>query len=132
MSIGLSYTPDAGSPVYNIVIDNFTSQEIPRIYQANADFTNSANGTTILNGPAFREKYLWAIDAIVSKTEAIDINNMFISWDTDRANGLAVAIGLTDDNFGATVNTSVIITTPPSFTYYSGSLMAISMGLTEI
>lgn len=130
--IGLSYTPDSGSPVYNILFKEFTSRDLPRSYLNNAAFSNSANGTVVLAGPAFRQKYAWAIDCHLTKADAIELRDLFEAWDADRANGLPVACGLTDETFGATINTSVLITTPPTFSYYSQSLVITNIGLTEV
>ena len=130
--IGLSYTPDSGSPVYNILFKEFTSRDMPRSYLNNAAFSNSSNGTVILDGPAFRQKYAWAIDCHLTKVEAIELRDLFEAWDTDRSNGLPVACGLSDQTFGPQIDTSVIITTPPTFSYYSENLVIINIGLTEV
>lgn len=130
--IGLSYTPDSGSPVYNVLFRDFTSRELPRTYLSNAAFSNSANGTVILDGPAFRQKYAWAIDCQLSKADALELKALFEAWDTDRSNGLPVACGISDQTFGDQIDTSALITTPPSFTYFSRNLVIVNIGLTEV
>ena len=130
--IGLSYTPSGGSPVYNIVLDNFGDQGMPRTYDGSANYTDSANGAAILNGPAYSQKYIWAISSIVTDTVALDFDAMFKAWDTDRAAGLPAVCGVSDTTFGPQVDTEVLFITPPSYTYMGPSLTMISFGIKEV
>lgn len=130
--IGISFTPSGGSPIYSFVFYNFGGNELPRVYQDNASFTQSANGTSILAGPAYRQKYIWAISSVIETTEAEQIDAMFKAWDTDRSNGLPAACGVTDETFGPVVNASAIFSTAPSYTRMGPKLTMISFGLTEV
>lgn len=130
--IGLSYTPSGGSPVYNIVLGNFGDQAFPRTYLDSASFDQSASGATLLTGPAYSQKYQWVISSVVDTAIAEQFDAMFQAWDADRAAGLAVACGITDNTFGATVNTSVIFVTAPSYTYMGPAYTMVSFGLQEI
>ena len=133
MSIAISYTEQQDdNTVYNIVIKNFTSEEIPRTYQGNFNIGQSANGASVMSGPAYRQKYIWAISAIVSKADALSIDAMFRDWDADRAVGESAAVGVADDTWGATVNSNAVFSTPPSFTYLNGSDTLVTFGLTEV
>jgi hypothetical protein len=130
--IGVSFTPSAGSPVYNIIFDNFGSTDMPRTYQQGADFDRSAMGTNILTGPAYRQKYMWAMSSIVPTSQAESFDEMFQAWDTDRSAGLPVAIGVSDTTFGSTVNTSAVISTAPSYVRLSPTHTLVSFGMMEV
>jgi len=130
--IGVSFTPSGGSPVYNFVFDNFGDNAIPRTYQSSATFTQSANGTSILDGPGFRQKYIWAFSSVVPSAEAAQFDAMFQAWDTDRAAGLPAAVGITDETFGPTVTTSAVISTPPTYVYMGPQLMMVAFALAEV
>ena len=130
--IGVSYTPSGGSPVYSFVFDNFGDNALPRSYQGGASFDQSANGTSIIGGPAFRQKYVWVISSIVTEGEAASFDEMFQAWDTDRAAGLPVAMGITDDTFGPSVSTSAVVSTSPSYVRMGPKFMLVSFSLTEV
>ena len=130
--IGISYTPDAGSPVYSFQIDNFGDNAMPRTYVGSFDFTQSTNGTNILGGPAYAQKYQWVISTVMDTTDAQSFDAMFRAWDTDRAAGLTAACGISDETWGATVNTSAIFVTAPSYTRLSPILTLVSFGLQEV
>jgi len=129
--IGISYTPSGGSPVYNFVLDNFGGNEMPRSYLASAEFSQSANGASIINGPAYSQKYQWAITTVMPTVDAGSFDAMFRDWDQDRASGLPVACGVTDTTFGADVNADVVFVTPPSYTYFGPGFSLVSFGLME-
>ena len=130
--IGVAYTPSGGSPVYNFVFDNFGDNALPRSYQGGASFDQSANGTSIIGGPAFRQKYIWVISSIITQVEAASFDEMFQAWDTDRAAGLPVAMGITDDTFGPSVSTSAVVSTSPSYVRMGPKFMLVSFSLTEV
>ena len=130
-SIGIAFT-DSGSTVHNVVISSFAQGDFPRQYLASGGFSNSANGALIVDGPAYRQKYFWTIAAIIPSADALAIDAMFQAWDADRAGGLPVACGITDQTFGPTVSTSAVFSTPPTFTYQGGNVTLVSLGLTEV
>lgn len=130
--IGLSYTPSGGSPVYNIVLSNFGDDGLPRSYDGSANYTDSANGAAILDGPAYLQKYSWAVSSLVPKALALEFDEMFRAWDTDRAAGLPAVCGLSDTTFGPQVDTQVLFITPPSYTYMGPVLTMVSFGLKEV
>ena len=129
--IGVSFTPSGGSPVYNFVFNNFGDNALPRSYQSEASFSQSANGTTILDGPAYRQKYIWVFSSIIPTSEAVQLDAMFQAWDTDRSNGLPVACGVTDETFGSTVTTSAVFSTPPTYVRMGPQFTMVAFGLTE-
>lgn len=130
-SIGVSFTPQAGSPVYSFVFRNFGGNEMPRTYADSVGFSESANGTTILGGPAYTQKRIWAISSMIPTTEAESFDAMYRAWDADRAAGYPVACGITDDTFGATVNTSAVFSTAPTYMRAGPQYTVVSFGLTE-
>lgn len=130
--IGISFTPNAGSPVYNFIFSEFSGAELPRTYQSSATFIQSSNGASIITGAPYRQKYIWAVSSPMTKAEAASLDAMFQAWDADRANGLAAAVGIIDQTFGAEVNTSAVFSTPPSYTRMSPTHMMVSFGLTEV
>ena len=129
--IGISYTADGGS-VYNFQIDNFGDNAMPRSYVGSASFDMSANGASILGGPAYRQKYQWVVSTIMQTTEAETFDTMFQAWDADRAAGLTAACGVIDQTWGPDVSTSAVFVTPPSYTRLSPILTLVSFGLQEV
>lgn len=129
--IGVSYTPNAGSPVYSFTFSEFTDGGLPRQYVNNASFDFSANGASIITGPAYAQKHIWAVSSVLSNAEAASFDAMFKAWDADRATGLPAAVGIIDQTFGAEVNTSAVFSTAPSYSKFSHTHMVVSFGLTE-
>jgi len=129
--IGLSYTASGGT-VYNFILDNFGGSDLPRSYTSTASYSQSANGTTVLEGPATRQKYQWAISSVMDSSRAPALDEMFRAWDTDRAAGLPVACGITDNTFGAEVSAAVVFVTPPSYDYMGPGYTLASFGLQEV
>lgn len=129
--IGISFTPSGGSEL-SFVFNNFGGNELPRLYLSTASFAVSANGTSILGGPAYRQKYQWIMSSVVEKAEAEQIDQLFQAWDTDRAQGLPAACGIVDQTFGPEVSTNAIFVTPPSYVRYGPRLMLVSFGLEEV
>jgi len=130
--IGISFTPSGGSPVYNIIIDNFGGTDMPRTYQENVSFEKSATGSSLLTGPAYRQKYMWAISTVVTTAIAQEIDSLFRDWDTDRAAGLAVACGVADTTFGSQVNASAVFSVSPTYVRLSPKYTLVSFGLMEV
>jgi len=129
--IGISYTADSGT-AYTFQIDNFGDNAMPRTYTASANFDMSANGASILGGPAFKQKYQWVIATIMPTATAENFDEMFQAWDTDRASGLTAACGITDQTWGPDVDTNAVFVTPPSYTRLSPQLTLVSFGLQEV
>lgn len=129
--IGISYTADGGT-AYTFQIDNFGDNAMPRSYTSTASFDMSANGASILGGPAYRQKYQWVISTVMQTTDAENFDAMFQAWDTDRSSGLTAACGITDQTWGAVVDTNAVFVTPPSYTYMGPQLTLVSFGLQEV
>lgn len=117
---------------HNIVIDNFGDNAMPRTYIGNIDFQQSVNGTSILGGPAYAQKYQWVISTIMDKTVALDFDALFQAWDTLRATGAAAACGIIDTTWGPQVNANAVFVTPPSYTRLGPELALVSFGLMEV
>jgi len=129
--IGLSYTSSSEGS-YNFVLDNFGGNELSRTYSGQAAFSYSVGGSSIINGPAFRQKFVWSISSVVTRQEAIEFDKMFRAWDADRAIGLASAVGVTDTCFGDTVEGDAVFSVPPSYTRMGPVHTMISFGLSEV
>ena len=132
MSLGISYTPVSGSPVYDITFTEFTDTSLPRSYIGDVSYEMSANGATILSGPAFRQKYIWVISCHQTPVKAQELDAMFRAWDEDRSNGYSAAVGIVDNTFGTQVSTSALFSTSPSYVYVSPSITLVSFGLSEV
>ena len=94
--IGISYTASGGT-AYSFQIDNFGDNAMPRSYVGSASFELSANGASILGGPAFRQKYQWVVSSVMNTVVAQEFDAMFRSWDADRGAGLTAACGIVDE-----------------------------------
>ena len=130
MGISISFTASGGQ-VYNLTVPYFTDDNLPRSYGPTGTFSNSANGSSILAGPAFAQKFIWAVSTLMEKSEAEQVDAMYRAWDADRAAGLAVAVGLLDETFGGAVSASATFTTPPSY-QATGTKFIVDFGLTEV
>ena len=133
-SIAVSFTPSTGvpTPPYDFQFRNFGDNNIPRVYDNSASFNPSANGANALTGPAYAQKRIWAVSSIVNTSDATYFDEMYRAWDADRAAGKPVACGVVDDTFGATVTTSAIFSTAPTYTRMGPNHTMVSFGLTEV
>ena len=129
--IGVSYTSESAS-VYSFVFSNFVDSALPRQYTNNASFNFSANGASIVTGPSYNQKNIWAVSAVLPNADAADFNTMFQAWDEDRSAGFPAAVGITDTTFGDTVDTSAVFSTAPTFSKFGPGHMIVSFGLTEV
>ena len=129
-SIGIAYSGSGGS--YNVILNEFTTQELPRSYSNDAEYQQGISGATLLAGPAFKQKYVWAISARVDRTTAENLDGLFNSWDQDRADGLPAACGVVDQTFGSSVSVNAIFSTAPQFEYLNQHHFIVSFGLTEV
>jgi hypothetical protein len=130
--IGISYTPQGGGQVYSLQLNNFGDNSFPRSYVDSVQFDLSANGTNIMGGPAYSQKYQWVISSLVQAEDALTFDELYRDWDADRAQGLAAAVGIIDQTFGPPVNTSAVFVTAPRYTYTSPRLTLVSFGLREV
>ena len=132
-SITISYAAQHGAnTTYSLEIKQFTGEDLPRSFQGAFAFDSSANGTSILTGPSYQEKRIWAISTPLNDTDTTTLYNMFKAWDTDRAAGLSVACGIVDDTFIETVSVNAVFSTPPSFSQMGGYGYAVDFGMTEV
>lgn len=129
-SIGIAYSGSGGA--YNVILSEFTEQALPRSYSNDAGYQPGLAGATLLSGPAFRQKYVWAVSAKVDRETAVRFRQLFESWDGDRANGLAAACGVVDQTFGAAVSVNAIFSTAPEFVYINEHYFVLTFGLTEV
>lgn len=130
--IGISYTPSSGSPVYSLQFDNFGDNAFPRSYVNSVQFDLSANGTNIMGGPAYSQKFQWVVSSIVDSADALTFDQLYRSWDADRAEGRSAAVGIIDQTFGPDVDTSAVFVTAPVYTYMGPKLTMVSFGLQEV
>ena len=132
-SITISYTAQHGAnTAYSLEIKQFSGEDLPRSFQGGFAFDSSVNGTSILAGPSYQEKRLWAISAPLNDADTATLYNMFKAWDTDRAAGLPVACGVVDDTFVETVSSNAIFSTPPSFSQLGEYGYIADFGMTEV
>lgn len=85
-----------------------------------------------MTGPAYSQKKIWAIEAYMTPSEAEVVYNLFESWDSDRALGLPVACSIEDNTLFSQVVSSVVISTPPSFSEAGPAYFYVNIGLTEV
>ena len=131
-AIAIAFTQQTGAQAsWNLVFSQFTSQDYPRQWLPEAKFDRSVTGAVVLDGPQYRQKYLWTIDCIVTKTEAEQLHALYEAWDSDRAQGYSVAVGIADNTFAGTVNSSAVFSSPPSFTFLHGNTI-VNFALTEV
>lgn len=129
---GLAIAYTSGGSSWNIVFTDFTSTDMPRSYENTAGFERSQTGALIQAGPRYTQKFSWAIDCLIDKQAALDLDELYRTWDYDRASGKSVAVGITDATFGPPITGSATFTTAPVFTYASPVKYVVSFGLMGI
>lgn len=133
LTISISYTSQkTPGNVYDFTVDNFGDNAMPRSYVGEGNFTFSANGTSIISGPAYGRKYQWVISTIMTKADAIVFDRMFRDWDIDRSAGYSAACGVIDQTWADIVSTNVIFLTAPAYTRTSPADVSVSFGLQEV
>lgn len=131
--IAIAYTQQlGGSNSWNVQFTDFTSTDFPRQYENAAGFNRSQTGALIQSGPRYDQKYIWTIDCLVDTTDAYDLDALYKAWDSDRAQGKSVAVGITDATFGATLASQATFVSAPVFTYASPRKTIVSFGLTQV
>lgn len=130
-SIGIAYSPQAGGS-YNVLVDLFTGAEVARTYEQTAQFQRGLSGQQLISGRPGRQKFIWAISAVLDNAEAKKVDDMFKAWDEDRATGIAAAVGVTDETLFDTLTTNAIFTTPPTYIKTGPHHFTVSFGLTEV
>ena len=120
---------------YDVDLTDFVDGALPRTFVATAALTRSATGAQVLSGTPYATKYIWAINAIVTKEVALQLMDMFAAWDAERATGTRPSVTLTDTTFGATISGPAVITTAPTVQRWGGAssrLYSVALGLTQI
>lgn len=115
----------------SVLFTDSSSKSLTRIYDGSAELSRSATGSQILGGPAFGQKYIWAISTLLPKDQALELDAMFRDWDQRRSEGGTPAVLVEDDTFGDPISTYAIFSTPPSYILHSG-ITGIDFGLTEV
>ena len=129
-AIGIAYVQ--GATTYNLLVDTFSGSEVARTYDASVTFERGISGQQLIQGRPGRQKYIWAISAVLTAAEAETLDEMFAAWDGDRGAGLAAAVGVTDETLFLPVTTSAIFTTPPSYIRMNPYTYTVAFGLTEV
>lgn len=132
-AIGIAYHQQTGGTTqYNIIVDTFTGAEVARTYDASVEFERGISGQQVIGGRSGRQKFIWAISAVMSKEEAEELDNLFRDWDADRGTGIGAAVGITDNTCFGSVSASAVFSTPPSFIRYGPHSYSVAFGLTEV
>lgn len=130
-AIAIAYTP-SGGPTYNFVFTEFLDGTYPRSYVSSTNFDISALGSSILTGPAYQQKRIWAVNTLIPVEDVDDFEAMYRAWDLARSQGSNVALGFTDTTLGAAVSTTVVFSTPPTFSKFGPKYVALAFGVTEL
>lgn len=125
-AIGIAYDG------FNLLFDTFTGAEVARAYDASVGFSRGLSGQQILTGRPGRQKFIWAINAVLSEDDAKKLDDIFQAWDASRATGVAAALGITDQTLFDPVTTSAVFTTPPSYIRMNAYTYSVAFGLTEV
>jgi len=152
MAIGtfrLQYTSNA-SNLYQIDFRHFLDEEIPRKTLGQTNINFSVLGVPYGVGPAVTQPSIWTLNcALENKVTSFALKNsasynevrllkeLYLAWDTDRANGLAAKCVLTDGllSFGSSYVADVWFSEPPVYSLmssYASKYINVVMGLTEV
>lgn len=131
--LAIAYTRQS-APVtsWNIVFEQFTSTDLPRQYSDTAGFSRSQTGALLQQGPRYAQKHVWTIDCMLTTPVAHQLDALYKAWDYDRSVGKSVAVGLLDQTFGPTVNTTATFASSPVFTYAGPGHTIVSFALQEV
>jgi len=135
-SITISYGSDS------VAFTDFSGDDLPgqTLGQASLEFTQI--GVGYAQGPARRQRKIWAIAAFATSAQIATLNTIFDAWDNARAGSVNAALVNVVDNLLRektgnssipAVSTTAFFTTPPSISLVGGSntTYLISFGLTE-
>ena len=119
---------------YTFNFSEFMDQELPRQFVSEASLGLSAQGAQVYSGAPFGAKYIWTVMVPVTKQVAQDIEQAFITFDEQRANGLLPTVAVDDFTFGNRVTGTAVFTTPPSITKFGRSTthVLVTFGLSQV
>lgn len=136
-SITVSYGSDS------VQFTDFSGDDLPgqTLSQASLEFTQT--GTSYSQGPARRQRKIWAIAAFVTPAQIATLNTIFEAWDLARSTSVNNAVvNVVDDLLRektgntniSSVTTTAFFTTPPSVSLVgaSNNIYLLSFGLTEV
>lgn len=128
----ISVTYSSGGQSYSTQFESFNGAELARTYIESTNFQRSASGAQILTGLPGRQKYLWAVSAVVPEAVAKEFDDMFQAWDVDRSQGLAAAVSVNDTTGFKSELLSAIISTPPIYTRLGPHDYVVAFGMQEV
>lgn len=131
--ISISFTNGIGD-YFAVQFDKFGAP--PRSYVEQTDLTFSVAGSAVQTGSSRKNRMQWSIATWGTREDAFTVDEMFRSWDTDRATGRASVLLVQDQTFvrdtSNPIVASAVFTSAPTFESRAGDLWLISFGLTEI
>lgn len=135
-SITIAYGSDS------VEFTDFSGDNLPgqTLGQASLEFTQIGLGYA--QGPARRQRKIWAIAAFATPAQIATLNTIFDAWDLARSTSVnAALVNVVDDllrektgnNSIPAVSTTAFFTTPPTVSLVgsSNNFYLISFGLTE-
>ena len=127
----------------SVEFTDFSGEDLPgqTLGQASLEFTQIGLGYS--QGPARRQRKIWAVAAFATSAQIATLNTIFEAWDTARSTSVNNAVvNVVDDllreKTGNTdipsVTTTAFFTSPPvvSLVGSSNSVYLLSFGLTEV
>tara|TARA_B100000902_G_scaffold353442_1_gene364879 strand:+ start:457 stop:852 length:396 start_codon:yes stop_codon:yes gene_type:complete len=120
---------------YNITLDRFGGGGAQRTYVDTATLNFSTTGTAIQSGSSRAARRLWAVDLLLNKADAFELQDLYEDWDTARAGGSAAIISLTDQITGRnsfTANTVFTEAVNIELVGNGAPLYRVSFSLTEV
>lgn len=130
--ITISYTGQQGQGTVSVVVSDFVGDDRPRSYQDNNSLDFTATGSAFILGPAYRNKYIWAISTILTVVDADSLETLFENWDSDRGVGFNAAVNVVDDTTTTQKNVSAVFSTAPTFAKRGPNYFEVAFGLTEV
>lgn len=130
--ITISYTGQQAQGVTAVTIKNFLGTTRPRGYQDNNSIDFAITGSTFITGPSYRNKYLWAVNTLLSSADADTLETLFENWDSDRGAGYTAAVNVVDATTTTTKNSSAVFSTAPVFERSGPNNWSVAFGLTEV
>ncbi len=136
-SITISYGSDS------VAFTDFSGDDLPSSILGQASLEFSQIGLGFAQGPARRQRNIWAIAAYATPAQIATLNTIFTAWDLARASSLNTATVNIVDNLLQqktansnipSITTKAFFTSPPTISLVGNlnELYILSFGLTEV
>ena len=84
---------------HKAVLTDFAGDGIPRSFADAAQISYGATGAVVQGGSSRAARRLWTVVAYCPFDVAYELEDLYVSWDTERASGKNAVVYVTDTTF---------------------------------